>query len=533
MAIVAQNFIEFQRNAFILIRMGRGTFEKTFPLLRPQKGSALINAIIAVGLVAALSAVIFSQTQVTDKTSRNPRVKSAMAVMESEVRALASSASSYTCSGSGSTASCQIKPEIFNALKKSISGAVCSKDASGSHGSAGISNSSCGLQVSTVPNYPFYDPATGMFRARINYQGSEMAMAPIDVTFQLPPGTFKSGAFTCPSNQPLFEGYDASGNPTCRSIPSTCYEAMNLSSPGVYIYSLDPNSLRPHCKALSATALTGCPAGNFLNQVSLSTGSITTSCDTRKNAFTIFNYNPGTGTQVAAISQGSGYAVSEPPTPTTPPPPPSGPPPTSPPPPPPPTTLPHGGGGGGGGGGCFIAGTQILLADGTQKPIEQIQIGDQVLSFDEESHQAIAQFVTRLHHHTANDQVLHVFHMSDGSLVIPNDIHPIFVVEQNSYFRTAEIKRMLDAGVKISFLRADGVRVSVESLEIKKSFTAVYNFEVEGLKSVSAEYGAFGSGHNYYANGFLVHNAIYGNALGKVIQIYLTGVPSFGLIEVK
>jgi hypothetical protein len=37
-----------------------------------------------------------------------------------------------------------------------------------------------------------------------------------------------------------------------------------------------------------------------------------------------------------------------------------------------------GSGGTGGGGGCFIAGTMVTMADGTQKPVEQVDIGDTV-----------------------------------------------------------------------------------------------------------------------------------------------------------
>jgi hypothetical protein len=38
-----------------------------------------------------------------------------------------------------------------------------------------------------------------------------------------------------------------------------------------------------------------------------------------------------------------------------------------------------GGGGSGGGGGCFIAGTLVTMLDGTTKPVEQVDIGDEVL----------------------------------------------------------------------------------------------------------------------------------------------------------
>ena len=41
-------------------------------------------------------------------------------------------------------------------------------------------------------------------------------------------------------------------------------------------------------------------------------------------------------------------------------------------------------GGGGGGGGCFVAGTPILMHDGTTKPIESIVLGDQIKTWGEE-----------------------------------------------------------------------------------------------------------------------------------------------------
>lgn len=498
-----------------------------------EAGSALLNAIIVVGIVAAISAIIFTQAQVTDKTSRNPRIKSAMAVMESEIRALASSASSYDCTGVGATMSCKIKDSVFSSLRKSVSGTICPP---------GMQQSFCGITVGPIPGVPYYDPVQRVFSGRVTYTGADVPMKPIDVIFQLPEGIFHSGAFTCPQATPFFAGYDGGGNPVCRPVPNTCYEPMNLDSPGVYIYSLDAFTLRPHCKALPSVNMMGCTTAGFLTKLSMATGTIDTACDTRKNAFSVFGYTPGSVTQVAALPQGN-YPVTEPTT-TMPPPtggggaPPTLPPPTTMPPPPTTmpipttTTLPHGGGGGGGGG-CFVAGTPILLADGSQKAIEEIQVGDLVMGFDDENKNAIAQAVTKLHHHKANDQDLHEFHMADGEVFVPNAIHPIFVVEQNAYFQTAEIVEMLRQGVKISLQRADGRIVAVDNIQIKKAFVPVYNFEVEGTKAISNEFGAFGSGHNYYADGFLVHNAVYSADKGKVVEISLTGVRSFGRIYLK
>src|SRR5262249_5705774 len=45
---------------------------------------------------------------------------------------------------------------------------------------------------------------------------------------------------------------------------------------------------------------------------------------------------------------------------------------------------------------CFVAGTAITMADGSQKPIEQIEVGDQVLSFDMDTRTMVPGRVVRL-----------------------------------------------------------------------------------------------------------------------------------------
>jgi type II secretory pathway pseudopilin PulG len=203
--------------------------------------------------------------------------------------------------------------------------------------------------------------------------------------------------------------------------------------------------------------------------------------------------------------------------------------PESPPPPPPPTGPLPPGYGGGGGGGCFVAGTKIQLANGHTKNIEDILPGDEVLSFDEVTKIPLVEKVTRLHHHPANDQLIHHFLMADGETLTSNGIHPIFVVEKGAYFQAAQIAAMWNAGARISFLRADGAVIALENIQLEKKFVPVYNFEVEGLFRNSPELGSFGLGHNYYAEGFLVHNAIYGSSLAKILQLNILGVPSYAM----
>jgi hypothetical protein len=46
---------------------------------------------------------------------------------------------------------------------------------------------------------------------------------------------------------------------------------------------------------------------------------------------------------------------------------------------------------------CLLAGTQIRLADGRTKPVERVQVGDQVLSYDESSGAMVASEVLSVH----------------------------------------------------------------------------------------------------------------------------------------
>ena len=207
--------------------------------------------------------------------------------------------------------------------------------------------------------------------------------------------------------------------------------------------------------------------------------------------------------------------------------------PESPPPPPPPMGPVGGGGGGGGSGGggwddfCFVAGTKIQMADGSLKTIENISVGDSVVSYDESNQQLIARTVTTLHRHSSRIEKIHDFKMADGSVLSPNGIHPIYVVEKGAYFQAQQIAAMMEVGARVSFLRADGAAVQVAQVSVREENVPLYNFEVDGINRFSKTHGYFGQGHNYYAEGYLVHNAIYGSPLAKILQLSILGVPSY------
>src|SRR3989344_5546087 len=79
---------------------------------------------------------------------------------------------------------------------------------------------------------------------------------------------------------------------------------------------------------------------------------------------------------------------------------------------------------GGIGGRCFTAGTLISHLDKTTTPIEKIQLGDIVLSYDVIKHTFIEGVVTDIESHTRDDG----YYLLNKSLKVTHD-HPLWNIE--------------------------------------------------------------------------------------------------------
>lgn len=136
-------------------------------------------------------------------------------------------------------------------------------------------------------------------------------------------------------------------------------------------------------------------------------------------------------------------------------------------------------------GGCFVAGTLVTLADGTAKVIEDIQVGDMVLSMNVNTHQFVSAEVCEVFHHKPEDTVGYVW-INDALGVTPE--HMVFV---NCSWKPVQLIQLGDF-----FLHVDGCSiVMVNKLEWIPTNVPVYNLH-------TAE-----DNHNYFANGVLVHNS--------------------------
>ncbi len=131
-------------------------------------------------------------------------------------------------------------------------------------------------------------------------------------------------------------------------------------------------------------------------------------------------------------------------------------------------------------GGCFLPGTLILMADGSKKPIEDIRVGDEILTKEDDfSSRLVKDSVVRVFDHTVGEYLI-----INGSLKV-TPIHRMFV---NGEWKTAGETHLGDW-----FMDARGRQVSVTSLQKVFNRVKVYNFETKRL-------------HTYFADGIYVHN---------------------------
>ncbi|MFC1703383.1 polymorphic toxin-type HINT domain-containing protein [Candidatus Omnitrophota bacterium] len=142
-----------------------------------------------------------------------------------------------------------------------------------------------------------------------------------------------------------------------------------------------------------------------------------------------------------------------------------------------------------GGGGCFLAGTSILMADGTLKPIENIGVGDMVKSIDA-TDRITASAVTKLLVHPDTKEYLLV-ETADGKQLRVTREHRVLSGEDYKAIGTLTIDSPLT-------LLKDGelIETAITSMRKVKDSNTVYNFEVENT-------------HTYFAEGYAVHNSKY------------------------
>jgi hypothetical protein len=134
---------------------------------------------------------------------------------------------------------------------------------------------------------------------------------------------------------------------------------------------------------------------------------------------------------------------------------------------------------------CFVAGTQISMEDGSTKNIEDVQVGEKVLTYNEQSGEQEAGVVGDLKQHEVTSVIR--LTLDNENIIITTEEHPFFI-EGKGWVKAGEIE-VLDVCKKV-----DGSESLISTVEKLDETHMVYN-----LLSVS-------DNHNFYANGILVHN---------------------------
>lgn len=155
--------------------------------------------------------------------------------------------------------------------------------------------------------------------------------------------------------------------------------------------------------------------------------------------------------------------------------------------------------------GCFAAGTMITMADGSKKAIEEIKVGDQILTL--ETPMSLVKSVgkvSKTFRHIVGGHLL-----VNGSLKVTPE-HRVFA--SGRFMMAGELK----AGDWM--LRQDGSRLTVKTIEDVKGIVEVFNFTVDPY-------------HTYFADGLYVHNDKGGGAAGAQVRERFEDTALFRIIE--
>ena len=146
---------------------------------------------------------------------------------------------------------------------------------------------------------------------------------------------------------------------------------------------------------------------------------------------------------------------------------------------------------------CFVAGTLVTTEDG-QEPIEEIEVGDKVLSEDETTGEVAVKTVTETYVNET-DELIHIG--VNGETISATPTHP-FYVDKLGW----TLARSLRAGDVLVLSNGELVTVEWVQHEILENPIKVYNFEVEDF-------------HTYFVgeNGILFIMGV-GIILGMIIR---------------
>ena len=144
---------------------------------------------------------------------------------------------------------------------------------------------------------------------------------------------------------------------------------------------------------------------------------------------------------------------------------------------------------------CFVPGTQVKMADGKTKNIEDVNVGDMVLSYNEENKKYENCAVTGLITNPNTTNIARV-NLKDGTKIEMNEYHPIYT--QDGWKSLTNYKGLPTLTKNDKILSTNNEFIEISSIDCWKEETPIitYNLSIEKT-------------HNYFVGDtpVLVHNA--------------------------
>lgn len=144
---------------------------------------------------------------------------------------------------------------------------------------------------------------------------------------------------------------------------------------------------------------------------------------------------------------------------------------------------------------CFTGDTRILMADGSEKPIAEIQKGDLVMSFDQKAGTYVVKPVVSTIYHAPEKRTLYKVELSSGQFLEGTYEHMVWRIPKGKrYPDWGPLGELQDGDVMFYPISPESdIAVAVLKVTTSESVTAVYNFHVKDTRT-------------YIANGVVVHN---------------------------
>lgn len=147
-------------------------------------------------------------------------------------------------------------------------------------------------------------------------------------------------------------------------------------------------------------------------------------------------------------------------------------------------------GGGGSGWGCFAGDTLIRMGDGSEKRIDEIKTGDEVLAFDENTMEIASKAVTEVFEH---EDCTEYFVFDYGRRLVVTPEHLIFDAEAKRLFRAASTFNLSHSFAIYENGSWQSAQITRAKWCAGRNPQAVYNLEVADF-------------HTFFAGGVAVHN---------------------------